>query len=84
MSYFVYIVQCADTTLYTGIACDVNQRLLEHNGEGEKAGAKYTRARRPVRIVYSCEYNNRSEAMKEEYRIKRLSRSEKESLIKSS
>lgn len=66
---------CADDTLYTGITTDVERRVREHNEDA--AGAKYTRVRRPVRLVYSRKYKNRSEASKEEARIKKLSREEK-------
>ncbi len=80
MSYFVYILRCSDDTLYTGIAIDVNKRLLEHN-ESDK-GAKYTRIRRPVRLVYSETAEDRSSACKHEYAIKQLSRAKKLELIK--
>lgn len=80
MSYFVYILRCSDDTLYTGIAIDVNKRLLEHN-ESDK-GAKYTRIRRPVRLVHSETAKDRSSASKREYAIKQLSRAKKLELIK--
>jgi putative endonuclease len=70
----VYIVRCADDSLYTGISNDVNKRILNHN---TGKGAKYTRARLPVFLVYTKVIGNRSEASKEEYRIKKLSRSGK-------
>lgn len=79
MNYYVYIIRCADNTLYTGITTDVDRRVLEHNGD--EAGAKYTRARQPVKLVYSAEFSDRSSATKEEMRIKKLSREFKESLI---
>jgi putative endonuclease len=83
MNYFVYIVECSDATLYTGITTEVSRRLDEHNGLTEKEfGAKYTRVRRPVKLVYQAMFPNRSEAMKEEMRIKRMKRSEKEKLVK--
>jgi putative endonuclease len=82
MTYWLYIVACRDGTFYTGIATDVARRLLEHNGEKGK-GARYTAPRRPVTLVYQAEFPSRSEASKEEARIKRLSRSEKEALIAS-
>ena len=82
MNYFTYIIRCADDTLYAGITTDLNRRMDEHNGLGkEKKGAKYTAARRPVVLVYSAEFPNRSEASKEEARIKKLTREEKEMLI---
>lgn len=79
--YFVYILECSDKSLYTGIAKDVYKRLKEHN-ESEM-GAKYTRNKRPVSLVYFAPFPTRSEAQKEEYRIKRLSRNEKIILINS-
>lgn len=77
--WFVYIVRCKDNSLYTWITTDVERRVLEHN-ENEK-WAKYTRMRRPVELVYTFEYKWRSEASKEEYRIKNLTRKQKENLI---
>ena len=79
--WYVYIVECADGSLYTGITTDVNRRLLEHNYSFKSA--KYTRSRRPVRLVWSKEVANRSEATKEEARIKKLKRASKLELIKS-
>lgn len=78
--YYVYILKCADKTLYTGITTDLKRRLAEHNG-GEK-GAKYTSARRPVKIVYFKKFKNRSSAAKKEAQIKKLSREKKIELIK--
>ena len=78
--YYVYIVECADTTLYTGIAKDLERRVTEHN-ESDK-GAKYTRVRRPVKLVYSEEHIDRSSASKREYEIKKkMSRAHKLKLI---
>jgi len=78
--YYVYMVQCADETLYTGIAKDLKRRVTEHN-ESEK-GAKYTCARRPVKLVYSEEFADRSTASKREYEIKKkMSRKKKLQLI---
>lgn len=71
--YHLYILKCADKTLYTGITVDVSRRVGEHNTS--KLGAKYTRARRPVKLVYS-------KASIEESRIKKLSRASKLELIK--
>ena len=79
--WYVYIVECADGSLYTGITTDVRRRLLEHNYSFK--AAKYTRSRRPVRMMWTKECENRSEASKEEYRIKRLSRQKKLELINS-
>jgi putative endonuclease len=77
--YYLYILKCADKTLYTGITVDLERRVGEHNHS--KLGAKYTKARRPVEIVYSKKFRNRSSASKEESRIKNLSREEKFELI---
>lgn len=78
--YYLYILQCADKSLYAGITVDLARRLKEHNHS--KLGAKYTMARRPVKLVYSKKFRNRSLASKTESRIKRLSRKEKIELIK--
>lgn len=78
--YCLYILKCADKTLYTGITVDLKRRLQEHNHS--KLGAKYTRARRPVKLVYSKKCRNRSSASKQEAHIKSLSRKEKLELIK--
>lgn len=79
MKYFVYIVRCSDNTLYTGITTDVNRRVEEHNG-GEK-GAKYTKMRQPVKLVYVAKFLDRSSASKEEIKIKKMTRKQKELLI---
>jgi putative endonuclease len=76
--WYIYILECSDGTLYTGITTDVNRRLLEHNSG---KGAKYTMVRRPVVLRALFEAKNRSEASKEEYRIKQLNRTEKLKLI---
>lgn len=80
MSYFVYMAECADGTLYTGISTDVERRMAEHNAG---TGAKYTRTRRPVRAVYVEEAADRSAASRREFEIKRLTRKEKEALVAS-
>ncbi len=69
------MLQCKDNSLYTGITTDLGRRVKEHNSS--KLGAKYTRARRPVKLVYSKEFESRSEALIEEARIKKLARVEK-------
>lgn len=79
MAYFVYIIQCSDATLYTGIATDVARRLEEHNTSPK--GAKYTRVRRPVSLVYTEKLEDRSSACKREYVIKQLTREKKLELI---
>jgi len=78
--WHVYILRCADNSLYTGVTLDVDKRLDEHNGIA-KNGAKYTHSRRPVELTYLESADSRSEACKREYMIKSLSKSEKESLI---
>jgi len=79
MAYFIYILKCSDDTLYTGITTDIERRVLEHNSS--QKGAKYTKLRRPVELVYSEESEDRSSASKREYAIKQLSRKEKLELI---
>ena len=77
---YVYILRCADGTLYTGWTTDIERRLKEHNGEGP--GAKYTRARRPCSLAYTETFDDKRSAMRREWEIKnRLSRTEKEALI---
>lgn len=77
--YILYILKCSDGTLYTGITTDMERRLIEHNGS--TLGAKYTCARRPVELVYTKAFKDRSTASIEESRIKRLSRSKKLEMI---
>ncbi|GIW60218.1 MAG: hypothetical protein KatS3mg087_1284 [Patescibacteria group bacterium] len=79
--YFVYILICADQTLYTGIALNLKKRLQEHNDS--QLGAKYTRTRRPVSLVYYEECESRSVACRREHQIKKLSRAEKMKLVES-
>jgi putative endonuclease len=78
--YYLYILKCADKTLYTGITTDLERRILEHNTS--KLGAKYTSSRRPVKMVYSKKFKTRSLATKEEARIKKLKRIQKLELVK--
>lgn len=78
--WFVYVLRCADNSLYTGVAMDVYKRLDEHNGIA-KNGAKYTQGRRPVQLAYLEETDSRSAACKREYAIKSLSKLEKETLL---
>ena len=77
-NHTVYIVRCHDGTLYTGYTVDVTKRLATHN-TGQ--GAKYTRARLPVRLIYTETCATKSEALKREYAIKQLTRTKKEQLI---
>ena len=78
--YYTYIVECADGTYYTGYTDDPAKREKVHNSG---KGAKYTRARLPVRMVYTEEHKTKSEAMKREWDIKHMSRSQKEKLVRS-
>ena len=78
--HFVYILQCADGTFYTGYTTDPERRVRVHNSG---KGAKYTRSRRPVELIYTEEFDDKIEAQRREYAIKQLSRAEKEQLIKS-
>ncbi len=76
----VYILRCSDDSLYTGVAKDVERRVEEHNTDN-RLGARYTRGRRPVELIYQEGYDSRSEACKRESEIKQLSRREKQQLI---
>ncbi len=76
----VYILRCADNSLYTGITTDINRRLDQHNGQ-VKNGAKYTRNRQPVELVYQENSASRSDACKRESAIKSLKKFQKEQLI---
>ena len=78
--YYVYMLECSDKTLYTGWTTNLDKRIQEHN-KG-KNGAKYTRARRPVKLVYAETCPSLSEGLRREARIKKLSRGEKVKLIK--
>ena len=77
--WYLYIVNCADNTLYTGITTDLDRRIEEHNSS--TLGAKYTRGRRPVFLLYSKKFKDKSGAAKEEWRIKKLEREEKLALV---
>ena len=81
MNWSVYIVRCSDDSLYTGVATDVERRVEEHQSQGPKA-AKYVRGRVPLELVYTRLLGTRSDAMSEEWRIKQLSKLEKENLIR--
>lgn len=78
MKWYLYILRCKDNTLYTGIAVDVEARLEIHRSG---KGAKYTRGRGPLELVYTEECGSHSEALKREIAVKRLTRREKETLI---
>ena len=77
-TWFVYILRCADGTLYTGITNDLEKRVARHNAG---TGARYTRARLPVELVWHQTMPNKSDALKREYAIKTLSRTQKVALI---
>lgn len=81
MSYFVYIVQCHDETYYIGCTNDVPRRVKEHNRSVK--GAKYTRTRRPVELVYTVSFKTLKEAMQRERKMKKLRRLQKEALCNS-
>ena len=76
---YTYLLRCSDGSLYCGWTNQLDQRIRAHN---EGKGAKYTRGRRPVRLVYFEEYETKEEAMKREFKIKKMSKIEKETLIK--
>lgn len=78
--WYIYILKCSDESLYTGITTDLNRRVEEHNNSPK--GAKYTRARRPVELVYSELYRDKSSAALREVNIKKLTRAKKLELIK--
>lgn len=75
MAFFVYMLRCSDGTLYVGFTNDLEKRLYAHNHL--KSGAKYTKARRPVKLVYSEKYRTMRKAKQREYAMKLLTRSEK-------
>ena len=77
----VYILECQDGSLYSGITTDMERRLAEHNGKGAR-GARYTRARRPLQLVHTERFATRSAASIREATLKKLTRSEKLALIK--
>jgi len=79
VSYFVYILECSDSSLYTGIAKDVTKRLDEHNHS--KKGAKYTKSRRPLKLVHVEPHSDRGSALQREFAIKKLTRLQKLKLI---
>ncbi len=79
--WYVYMVRCNDGSLYTGITTDLARRVAEHNGSAR--GARYTKARRPVSLVYDEGCQDRSSACRHEWQLKQLGRSAKETLITS-
>lgn len=79
-THYFYLAKCADNTLYSGYTTDLERREREHNTEPK--GAKYTAARRPVRIVYSESFATRSAAQKREWQVKQMSKQQKFALLK--
>ena len=79
MDYFVYLLKCSDGSYYCGIAKDLDKRLKQHNGL-IKGGSIYTSSNSPVKLIYFEEYKTRSDALKREYEIKKLSHKKKSSL----
>lgn len=79
--WYVYVLRCADSSLYTGVTTDTDRRVIEHN-QNDRLGAKYTRYRRPVSLVYREACTNRSAACKREAEIKAMSRAAKLILVK--
>lgn len=80
--WVVYLLRCADSSLYAGVTTDITRRVRQHNGEIQ-GGARFTQARRPVQVVWQQSAPNRSVAQQWEARLKRLSRAAKEALIRS-
>ena len=81
--WMLYILRCADGSYYTGISTDVQRRLREHSGEaGRNKGAKALRGKGPLQLAFQIQLANKSEALKLEYRIKQLSKTGKESLVR--
>ena len=82
-SWTIYLLRCGDGSLYTGITTDVQRRLTEHkNGDGAAPrGAKILRGKQPLSLVFEHEVGNRSDALKLEYRVKQLSKPDKERLV---
>ena len=80
--WFLYVVHCSDGTLYTGVTTNVSRRIREHN-TGSR-GAKYTKTRRPVRLVYRIDFETRSAAQKAEHKFKKLTRKQKNEVINES
>ena len=81
MAYYFYVLRCADDSLYCGITTDLKKRLQEHNSINSK-GAKYTRAKRPVFLIYAEKYKDRSTATKRESEVKKWPKTKKEALVK--
>ncbi len=78
--WYVYMLKCKDGSFYTGITTDLARRVDEHNGV-LKNGARYTRARQPVQLIYQESCEDRSQASKREHAIKKLDRADKQALV---
>lgn len=79
MPHYVYLARCADDSLYAGTCIDIAQREAKHN---DGTGSKYTRSRLPLKIIYTEEFNTLSEARRRETEVKKMSRPQKEALLK--
>jgi len=79
-SFVIYILECSDGTYYIGKTTDITRRLRQHNGD-IKGGAKYTSGRRPVKLKYTEEHQSLPEALKREYQLKQLTKTEKQLLM---
>lgn len=79
-NWFIYIIRCANNTLYTGITTDIERRFQEHQGEDGK-GSKYLKGKGPLTLAWKTQVADRSHASKLEYKIKQLSKSNKERLV---
>ena len=82
MTHYTYVAKCSDETYYCGYTTDLAKRIKNHNES--RLGAKYTKSRRPVELVYSESFSSKSEAMRRECEIKSLTRDQKEKLISKS
>ncbi|MFA6017170.1 MAG: GIY-YIG nuclease family protein [Patescibacteria group bacterium] len=78
--YYLYLLRCSDNSLYCGQTKDLQRRIKEHNSDDSKS--KYTRARRPVKLVYFEKYKTINEVLKREFEIKKLTKEKKETLVK--
>ena len=81
-TWWVYLLKCADDSLYCGVTIDTQRRVDEHNNDNKK-GAKYTKSKRPVVLVYQQKCESRKDACQQEYKIKKLTRKKKLSLVAS-
>jgi putative endonuclease len=77
--WYIYVLECSDGSLYCGVSTDIDRRLHEHNNT--KRGAKYTKTRRPVKVVFSFLCANKKEAYQLEYKFKKLKRTKKEKIV---